>query len=190
MNSMDKLRNKWKKNGLCRRCGKRKAKKGKTKCQECINTDVIYQRERRHKNRDLGLCITCGNPAMVNTETGLIMKCCSKCSEIKNINERKNRKLLKIKVLSYYSKGEPKCACCGEKELDFLSVDHINGGGNKHHKTFELSSTCGGNICRWVKRNNYPPGFRVLCMNCNFAIGAFGSCPHQRLSRQKSVSLS
>lgn len=32
----------------------------------------------------------------------------------------------------------------------------------------------------WLKRNHYPPGFRVLCSNCNFARGKYGHCPHER----------
>lgn len=35
-----------------------------------------------------------------------------------------------------------------------------------------------------VETKTYPAGFRLLCMNCNFAIGHFGSCPHQLLARK------
>ena len=35
-------------------------------------------------------------------------------------------------------------------------------------------------LFQYLKRNNYPPGYRVLCMNCNFAMGHFGYCPHQK----------
>ena len=31
----------------------------------------------------------------------------------------------------------------------------------------------------WLKRNDYPPGFQVLCHNCNWAKHALGRCPHQ-----------
>jgi hypothetical protein len=30
-----------------------------------------------------------------------------------------------------------------------------------------------------MKRNNFPPGFRVLCRNCNGARGFYGYCPHE-----------
>ncbi|MBA7602023.1 hypothetical protein ES703_09108 [subsurface metagenome] len=33
-------------------------------------------------------------------------------------------------------------------------------------------------IYEYLKSNNYPLGYRVLCMNCNFAIGVYGYCPH------------
>jgi hypothetical protein len=82
-------------------------------------------------------------------------------------------------LLNHYSNGDIKCVCCGERELAFMSLDHISGGGNKHRKEFKHT---GYNLCvlhAWCKRNNYPPIFRVLCHNCNMAIGFFGSCPHQ-----------
>jgi hypothetical protein len=31
----------------------------------------------------------------------------------------------------------------------------------------------------WLRQRDWPPGYRVLCVNCNFAIGHFGKCPHQ-----------
>ena len=33
-------------------------------------------------------------------------------------------------------------------------------------------------IYDWLKKNNFPPGFQVLCGSCNFAKGKYGSCPH------------
>jgi hypothetical protein len=31
----------------------------------------------------------------------------------------------------------------------------------------------------WLRRNNYPEGYQVLCFNCNIAKGLYGVCPHQ-----------
>ena len=31
----------------------------------------------------------------------------------------------------------------------------------------------------WLLRHGFPEGFRVLCHNCNQAIGVYGACPHQ-----------
>lgn len=48
---------------------------------------------------------------------------------------------LKQEVMSHYSKGSPKCACCGENEFIFLTIDHIfgrkalgHGKGSSGHK--------------------------------------------------------
>ena len=67
------------------------------------------------------------------------------------------------------------CACCGETKFEFL-IDHIDGNGNKHRKEHGIAS--GSQMARWLKRNNYPVGFRILCHNCNMSIGIYGYCPH------------
>jgi hypothetical protein len=77
-------------------------------------------------------------------------------------------------MLAFDHYGGPQCACCGEGEYEFLTIDHINGDGAAHRR--QMGSR--RDIYRWLKQNNYPPGFRVLCMNCNFALGYHGYCPH------------
>lgn len=95
----------------------------------------------------------------------------------KRLDKNKVRKL-KIEVLNHYSNNLLKCACCDESILEFLSIDHINGGGNKHFK--ELNKI-GVNFYKWLKNNSFPIGYQVLCMNCNFAKGHFKTCPHRRM---------
>lgn len=67
-----------------------------------------------------------------------------------------------------------KCECCGETNPKFLSVDHIKGKGNEHRKTIGTVS-----IYIWLRKNNYPSGFQILCYNCNNAKAYWGVCPHQ-----------
>lgn len=94
-------------------------------------------------------------------------------------NKRKKDewKRLKLEVLTHYSNGTPKCVCCGENHIEFLTMNHISGGGNKHMKEIGAS-----NFYRWLKKNNFPEGFNVMCMNCNFALGKFGYCPHKNVT--------
>lgn len=90
------------------------------------------------------------------------------------IKERARLWLLNIrkKVLIVYGN---KCKCCGENRIEFLSIDHINGGGTKHRKEIGNAS-----IYVWLKRNNFPKeGFRILCHNCNMSKAYYGYCPHQ-----------
>ena len=82
----------------------------------------------------------------------------------------------KFSVLAIYSEGQPICQCCKEIAIEFLTIDHIRGGGRKH--TREKGVGGGYSLYRWLIKNNYPEGFRVLCMNCNFAYGKYGYCPH------------
>lgn len=72
--------------------------------------------------------------------------------------------------------GGPECKCCGEDHLMMLQVDHINGGGTQHRKEI-------GGCVRfypWLKANNFPPGYQILCANCNVAKYLNGGvCPHE-----------
>jgi hypothetical protein len=69
-----------------------------------------------------------------------------------------------------------KCACCGEDHFEFLTFDHINGGGVKHR--LEIGKR-GASIVGWLIAQDYPEGFQVLCYNCNSARGYWGRCPHE-----------
>jgi hypothetical protein len=84
--------------------------------------------------------------------------------------------------IEYYSNGTNKCICCGESIYEFLSLNHINGGGNKDRKTFKGART----FCEYLVKNNYPNGLNVMCYNCNLSYGFFGYCPHQK-HKAKSV---
>jgi hypothetical protein len=82
---------------------------------------------------------------------------------------------IKREVLEHYGGIPPRCACCDEKEYAFLSLDHMNGDGARHRKELNLYGLA---IYRWVKRNNFPKDFQVLCFNCNLAKQHVGKCPH------------
>lgn len=79
-------------------------------------------------------------------------------------NER-NKKLHQkycIEVLTHYGGNPPKCACCGENHILFLTIDHINGDGAEHKRRIKQNS-----VYRWLIKNNFPEGYQVLCYNCN-----------------------
>lgn len=83
----------------------------------------------------------------------------------------------RLEVLSHYCGGQaPHCACCGEQQIEFLSLDHVDGGGNQHKRRIGRGWT----LMRWLQANGYPDGYQVLCHNCNQAKGYYGVCPHQR----------
>ena len=82
-------------------------------------------------------------------------------------------KTLRLDAFNHY--GGAICACCGETQYEFLALDHINGGGGEHRR----SIGGGTNLYSWLKKNNYPEGFQVLCHNCNMAKAYYGKCPHQ-----------
>lgn len=84
---------------------------------------------------------------------------------------------LRIETLTIYSNGVPECQCCAEKQLEFLTLDHINNDGHLHRKDI---GSGGSKLYRWAKKNGYPPVLQVLCYNCNMAKAKYGYCPHQQ----------
>lgn len=78
----------------------------------------------------------------------------------KSREQRKNYYYLQKETVIKHYGGE--CECCGETDHDILTVDHINGDGAEHRKEVPASQ-----IHSWLIKNNFPPGFRLLCFNCN-----------------------
>lgn len=72
-----------------------------------------------------------------------------------------------------------RCACCGESQYEFLSLDHVNGGGTIHLKGNKMGGDKRVHY-RDARNRNYPPDYRILCHNCNFALGHYGHCPHDK----------
>jgi hypothetical protein len=99
-----------------------------------------------------------------------------------NLKDRERKQRLKVEVLTHYAvNGVLECECCHEKHLAFLSLDHIGGGGNAHKKRLGIG---GSEFYKWIKKQGYPAGYRVLCMNCNwgeYKCRKQGGCPHKRM---------
>lgn len=167
--------------GICVDCGKVVADSPHLRCAVCTSRRRIsaaaFQGRLRQKRIAAGLCERCGQ---VSPEVGF--QVCETCrARLKEKYFAKFRPLrlaahkaahqrLKREVFIAY--GGCKCACCGESAMEFLSLDHIHGRGNQEYKIR------GYNLYGVLKREGFPSGYRVLCMNCNFAMGHFGKCPH------------
>jgi hypothetical protein len=94
---------------------------------------------------------------------------------------RAYKQAVKREVFAAY--GGAICVCCGEMHMEFLSIDHVDGDGAEHRKTVHQ-----GNLYFWLKAHGFPPGFRVLCLNCNFSLGHYGYCPHGTLTQPFSCT--
>ena len=68
----------------------------------------------------------------------------------------------KMQCFQHYS-PELKCQKCGFDDIRALSIDHIDGNGRAHRKQIG-----GVSINIWLVTHGYPPGYQVLCMNCQF----------------------
>lgn len=151
------LRETRKRIGLCR-CGRELD--GFLMCLDCRKKQCIHWKRKATRNRLAGVCAHCGR--------SLIEGRCSYCSLMKS----KSKSKLKSDVFTAYGN---KCTCCGELEKSFLSIDHVNGGGNAHRKLLN------GNFYLWLRKNKFPKeGFALLCFNCNLGRRINGGiCPHK-----------
>jgi hypothetical protein len=76
---------------------------------------------------------------------------------------------LKIRVLQHYSNGLLTCAYCGYSDLRALSIDHVASNGAEHRKQLKNNKRGEGKcLYVWLEKNHFPPGYQVLCMNCQF----------------------
>ena len=76
----------------------------------------------------------------------------------------------KYEAMMYYTlrynpaATKPQCNCPGHIEtcMEFLVIDH------KKKRTKKEKGLFGKPFYEYLKENNYPEGFQVLCHNCNF----------------------
>jgi len=132
--------------------------------------DTAYMRVWRANNKDK--CWACGQ-----ANDRLPRHTCSKCLERARGYNRVRNKKVRLDILTHYGLV---CACCGETELTFLTIDHINGGGNEHRR--QLGHT---HVYDWLRANRYPKGYQTLCFNCNSAKSIQGICPHQQTNKKE-----
>lgn len=83
-----------------------------------------------------------------------------------------------------------KCKCCGIKEVELLTVEHI-GGKSRIAKRLGTNFNGDNNVkgrkmIRWLKANGWPKDhFTVLCYNCNCVRKYGRPCPHDRQNHAK-----
>lgn len=144
--------------GLCAHCGVQPRWNGKTRCEACHQT-MLDRCGTLHKQRTArGCCGRCGLNSVVPGH-----KRCVQCLD----SGSRRHAARKLEIL--YAYGGPVCVGCGETTVCVLQMDHIHGGG--HAQALELgngiASRGRAKMYKWLIDNNFPPGFRVLCSNCN-----------------------
>jgi hypothetical protein len=90
---------------------------------------------------------------------------------------KKTRDTLKLETLLNYSlTWPPQCAnpfrehpvCVPYTTIEALSIDHINGGGDRERRLLVGRRGGGVNFYWKLKQRGYPKGYQILCMNCQF----------------------
>lgn len=99
--------------------------------------------------------------------------------ETEIMRSRLQYRKLKVLVIKHYSKGKNRCACCNEKGIEFLTIDHIVAKRGRKE-----ADACGSGLYARLRSQGFPEGFQVLCFNCNCAKRTFDVCPHQRVSNK------
>jgi len=140
------------------------------------------------KRETSGLCIYCGKyPPKINNKGCNI--CSKKKVEITKIFEKNNsntikqyRLLVKYEVIEKYG---GKCNCCGETQILFLTIDHVNNDGYQDRK--ELYGVKNPATMSWylkLRRECIREDLQVLCFNCNLGKSINnGMCPHKIINR-------
>ena len=136
---------------------------------------------QRYKRLSQGLCRDCG---LVPFTKGRFT--CRKCATRACNRVKKQYELLRIEVLIKLCGGTPHCQCpgCKVQIIEFLNIDHVRGDGAKHRRDMGVRRVQGQRIggraiIYWLRENNYPKGFQVLCANCNKAKGQKRHCPRR-----------
>ncbi len=189
--------------GLCSSCGKQ-AIKGQAKCESCVVRERKYSADHKARQKEKGQCACCGKEA--EPHKTLCKECstkrrerraetirqglCEMCRKPRGpdrtycdpcwAKRQAHHQAVKDEVFGHY--GGYACACCGETERAFLTIDHVRNDGAKHRREQGRKAY---SICRWLRLNGFPDGFQVLCMNCNWA-KRLGQCPHEKRRQENA----
>lgn len=94
--------------------------------------------------------------------------------DLEKNNEAVKRYHRNLREAGIYALGSV-CECCLEHRYEFLAFDHVQGGEARARRN-SISTHM------WLadlKRRGWPTDeVRLLCHNCNTALGSYGRCPH------------
>ncbi len=132
-----------------------------------------YYRRRLDIRKQSGLCYTCPSKARPGTTR------CERCRQKRSKRESERSAVLvasgithpnnllradqKRMVMDHYGPG---CRNCGETELAFLTIDHIDGSGNRDRKLNK--NNAGKTLYKKLINTDFPLGYQCLCWNCNY----------------------
>lgn len=138
--------------------------------------------EERKKN---GICVYCGKNKSQKNKVGCLgclgKKVRNQVNYDKKYKDKQGlyRKRVRRDVINKYG---GKCKCCGETELLFLTIDHINNDGHVERKKIGNGNTPSSTQF-YLKLNREPKrdDIQVLCFNCNLGRSMNGGiCPHHK----------
>lgn len=168
----------------CRKCGVekpleqfRQSKPGYRRrvCNECMDRAAV---EWQQQNRERLLAWRKANYQQNQAKN--IAKAQKWNAENSGQQRRNNQKRYhRLREAVFMAYGGYECACCGENERMFLTIDHVENDQCEYAKKYGRPHT-GGFLYKWLADNNFPADFQVLCHNCNQGKRLNGGvCPHR-----------
>ena len=192
-----KMGNRGKRITLCTRCDRVRGKNQKRWIAKMKVENIAMVESGEMK------CLRCRKIQPLDAfrdDRGVVMKRCLVCREYMRTHAVKDRaawdpekrerryaianqqrRELRMEALRAYGAF---CQCCGEEAFEFLAIDHVDGNGNDHRRKLKAGYLLGEEkvwgFYNWLRANNWPKGYGVLCHNCNMAKGLYGTCPHRK----------
>lgn len=185
----------------CRKCGKSKSldKFSSLECSLDRINGIPKARRRRYPRRS---CIECDKKhkqaqsrVYYAANKKRIMKRITayRRAHPESYREDSKKRARRFREMVIQAYGGPVCACCGETHVSMMTLDHINGGGIKHRTEIAnqrgwKQKVSGVAFYRYLVNQGFPPGYQVLCFNCNFSKHLLGVCAHQSEKVRRSSS--
>lgn len=115
--------------------------------------------------------------------TGVCMKCYNtERKQTIGYMESQRRRQYRLDLMKRLCNGIIHCKCCGESNLIFLQIDHINNDGHlRQEVSYKLKLEDPDSIYK----------YQVLCANCHLAKTNSQVCPHeeQRILREYASAM-
>lgn len=98
----------------------------------------------------------------------------TRTKHLARMKENHTKRIRKIRSQLFSVFGS-QCQCCGESNERFLTLHHINGGGNKTRREKGREPS----LVAAVKSRD-KAAYQILCFNCHIGMHANGgTCPHK-----------
>ena len=174
----------------CKGCGKQFSTDGRGKKWRCQPCTTAYQAELRQKDMERHRGYSRNHRAKLGDAYRVKMVARRRDAvaamtpdELEAFRrweaEKSKRIAAELRKQVFAAYGGHRCACCGETEPMFLSIDHIDNDGAELRRN-GTHGRGGTAFYQWLRKNGFPSGFQVLCMNCNQGKHRNGGvCPHQ-----------
>lgn len=153
---------------------------GKKRCSECKKNKYANLFYKNHKTKSgyQSACKECIDKRHTNyvSKNRERVRNIGRLEIIRNGANRRKRRIdvcrkIRLEVINAYGN---KCTCCGEHRTEFMTLEHLNGGGG-----YDRQKLGARGVYYKVKKLRFPKEFTILCMNCNFSKRFGKTCPHE-----------